>query len=357
MATTVTTVASFQEQDTAAVSGLSTPQATSQVQFITKLNEQLHSQKNGLEIGTAFREVNEKELYPCIGLRTRGEKVKVNFGTTPFTADFSSIYDNLKAQSLGKLMQGQGQLSEGSQSSEVLLATWVLDYLIINGHYKTAQILARDHLGRQKPLSSELEEQQKRRQISEAIISRNVDQAMELINFGYPNFFKQYPSLLFKMKFMKLLNIVFFGNSDWAQTAINYAKQLSNELMDQDENKKLVQDAMVMIAYKNPIQQPFGQKWLKEDRIKEYAQEVNVALIREGGGGCSSMLDTMVNQCLLVQKELLQRDNLKAQLMDVNQIIKNVCQDSAPSSSALQENTTSQRDDDSGSKQGNCRVN
>ncbi|EFJ45174.1 hypothetical protein VOLCADRAFT_35832, partial [Volvox carteri f. nagariensis] len=37
--------------------------------------------KNGESLGVAFRDIHETSpLYPCVGLRTRGEEVVANFG-------------------------------------------------------------------------------------------------------------------------------------------------------------------------------------------------------------------------------------------------------------------------------------
>eukprot|EP01024_Parvocaulis_polyphysoides_P055660 TRINITY_DN5730_c0_g6_i1.p2 TRINITY_DN5730_c0_g6~~TRINITY_DN5730_c0_g6_i1.p2 ORF type:complete len:213 (-),score=34.48 TRINITY_DN5730_c0_g6_i1:262-900(-) len=157
---------------------------------------------------------------------------------------------------------------------------------------------------------------------TESIKQRKVDEAIELINKGFPDFFTRHPQLLFKLKFMKLLNIIYEGKDNWALAAVNYAKSDLQECFDSDENQTVVQDALVMLAYEDPKQSPQGKKWLKEEKLKEYAQEINVALVQEGGGGCCCMLDTLVGQCQQVHKELLQRDNLNAQILNLNQVIQ-----------------------------------
>lgn len=43
--------------------------------------------KNGTMLGTAFRNIGNIPLYPCIGLRTPGEQVTVNFGQAAFVFD------------------------------------------------------------------------------------------------------------------------------------------------------------------------------------------------------------------------------------------------------------------------------
>ena len=44
--------------------------------------------KNGTYLGIAFQKLNlSMDLYPCVGLRTLGEHVTVNFGQDPFIFD------------------------------------------------------------------------------------------------------------------------------------------------------------------------------------------------------------------------------------------------------------------------------
>lgn len=46
--------------------------------------------KNGVFLGVAFKNINLSEsFYPCVGLRTPGEKVYVNFGQEPFVFDIA----------------------------------------------------------------------------------------------------------------------------------------------------------------------------------------------------------------------------------------------------------------------------
>ncbi|KAJ3064102.1 hypothetical protein HDU98_000164 [Podochytrium sp. JEL0797] len=47
--------------------------------------------KNGLYIGVAFRNINpDLPLYPCVGFRTPGESIHINFGASPFEFDIES---------------------------------------------------------------------------------------------------------------------------------------------------------------------------------------------------------------------------------------------------------------------------
>jgi len=43
--------------------------------------------KNGVDLGTAFQGLQGASLYPCVGFRTPGEQVEVNFGEREFKFD------------------------------------------------------------------------------------------------------------------------------------------------------------------------------------------------------------------------------------------------------------------------------
>ncbi|CAG8448891.1 14315_t:CDS:2 [Acaulospora morrowiae] len=45
--------------------------------------------KNGINLGIAFNNVSNKELYPVIGLISKGECVEANFGAMPFKFDIT----------------------------------------------------------------------------------------------------------------------------------------------------------------------------------------------------------------------------------------------------------------------------
>lgn len=60
--------------------------------------------KNGLFLGVAFKQVDLSEpIYPCVGLRTPGEKVSVNFGQERFVFDIVQYV---------KVIQSSSQLIE-----------------------------------------------------------------------------------------------------------------------------------------------------------------------------------------------------------------------------------------------------
>ncbi|CZT06326.1 related to human RANBPM NP_005484.1 [Rhynchosporium graminicola] len=47
--------------------------------------------KNGVHLGTAFRDINKEKLYPSVGMKKSGEHVRVNFGQGPFVYDIDGM--------------------------------------------------------------------------------------------------------------------------------------------------------------------------------------------------------------------------------------------------------------------------
>jgi len=48
------------------------------------LSRQLSFYRNGMALGTAFEGVGGAPLHPCVGLRSRGARLRANLGARPF---------------------------------------------------------------------------------------------------------------------------------------------------------------------------------------------------------------------------------------------------------------------------------
>ncbi|GFR51231.1 hypothetical protein Agub_g13606, partial [Astrephomene gubernaculifera] len=108
--------------------------------------------KNGRPLGVAFREVQEATpLYPCVGMRTRGEALAANFGTgaEPFRTDLHALQADQQARVLASVRKTQLPLL--SSRGTALLPQLMYDYLIHQRYGSTAALLARDLL---RPSSS-----------------------------------------------------------------------------------------------------------------------------------------------------------------------------------------------------------
>ncbi|PVU96602.1 hypothetical protein BB561_001076 [Smittium simulii] len=70
--------------------------------------------KNGVFLGVAFKDLNPSfPLYPSVGMRTPGEKIKANFGQNPFVFDIESyiisqknlLWDNIMDTSIKQMLE------------------------------------------------------------------------------------------------------------------------------------------------------------------------------------------------------------------------------------------------------------
>jgi hypothetical protein len=47
--------------------------------------------RNGVNLGTAFRDIKGDKLYPCVGMKKPGEFIRANFGASPFIFDIDAM--------------------------------------------------------------------------------------------------------------------------------------------------------------------------------------------------------------------------------------------------------------------------
>ncbi|CAO3660215.1 unnamed protein product [Umbelopsis ramanniana] len=59
--------------------------------------------KNGVDLGTAFQGLQGASLYPCVGFRTPGEQVEVNFGEREFKFDIEHYVKEVKGKLLADI--------------------------------------------------------------------------------------------------------------------------------------------------------------------------------------------------------------------------------------------------------------
>eukprot|EP00798_Chlamydomonas_sp_ICE-L_P004563 gene4563-14742_t len=110
--------------------------------------------KNGLDLGVAFREVNEERLHPCVGMRSRNEEILVNFGAQPFTTDLDAAQASFKEKVCGSVLNVSLPLI--SCKGSPLIPQLIHDYLLHHRCWQTASIVAKDLLGGQEGVSHDV---------------------------------------------------------------------------------------------------------------------------------------------------------------------------------------------------------
>uniref|UniRef100_A0A7S3QTW5 B30.2/SPRY domain-containing protein n=1 Tax=Dunaliella tertiolecta TaxID=3047 RepID=A0A7S3QTW5_DUNTE len=114
--------------------------------------------KNGQSLGVAFRNVTEDRLFPCVGLRTKDEEVRLNLGgdkhsaagakagasRAPFVADFQAMQDSFRARVLSDI--NSTPLPLQSSSATPLLPQLLYDHLMHHRYWRTAAAIKQDLL-------------------------------------------------------------------------------------------------------------------------------------------------------------------------------------------------------------------
>ncbi|KAI9007974.1 concanavalin A-like lectin/glucanase domain-containing protein [Phycomyces nitens] len=109
--------------------------------------------KNGVHLGTAFKNITGNILYPFVGFKTKGEKIRANFGSQKYKYDIEQYIKSERTQMQDSVYQStplcldparpakvDRPSIEESKSKDVMNAL-VLDYLDYYGYYNTAQAL------------------------------------------------------------------------------------------------------------------------------------------------------------------------------------------------------------------------
>jgi Ran-binding protein 9/10 len=93
--------------------------------------------RNGDALGTAFQQLSG-ELYPTVGMQTKGGRVSVNFGIEPFLFDIDSYARSQRDRVIGNV------LAVPLPDHEQFVADTVLAYMINAGYARAAEAFARE---------------------------------------------------------------------------------------------------------------------------------------------------------------------------------------------------------------------
>ncbi|ORY97455.1 concanavalin A-like lectin/glucanase domain-containing protein [Syncephalastrum racemosum] len=97
--------------------------------------------KNGSPLGVAFRDIPmSSDLYPCVGMRTPGEHITVNFGQEPFLFDITQY---IKVGYTPTLSHPPAAPASSTSASTVPIKL-ILSYLVHHGYTSAARALLKD---------------------------------------------------------------------------------------------------------------------------------------------------------------------------------------------------------------------
>ncbi|GIL50636.1 hypothetical protein Vafri_6765 [Volvox africanus] len=181
--------------------------------LFNKAERSISYYKNGTPLGVAFRDIQESSpLYPCVGMRTKGEEVVANFGvgtsSESFRTDFGAIRVNFQRQVMATVRRTELPLL--SSRGTALLPQLMYDYLMHQRFWRTAAVLGQDLLRSEGQLDEqELSDITVRQQSYDLVAAGRIDEALALLREKYPpELLVERPSLDFRLRVQKFVEMV-----------------------------------------------------------------------------------------------------------------------------------------------------
>ncbi|KIX07711.1 uncharacterized protein Z518_02365 [Rhinocladiella mackenziei CBS 650.93] len=321
--------------------------------------------KNGQDLGICFRELKkDMKPFPTIGMKKHsGALVTGNFGQRPFVFDIDDKMLSEKANVTRDITKAKISSLQQQQDESSLIQDLVAHFLAHDGYVETAKAFA-EEIRREKqslnnilptttPASPERDDTDAvhRQRIRQAILSGDIDQALEVTHAQFPTVLVQNPEILFRLKCRKWVELFSkttelntrksavenernssngFNNSSSAEDhfaqqmdlddhpdsarqangvgrssaddrlpqydqpileAVNYGQELKREYRDEDgKYAKTLEDTFSLVAYKFPKESVHGHLLDPAGRVA-VAEELNSAILVSLGRSPSAALE------------------------------------------------------------------
>lgn len=177
--------------------------------------------KNGVCLGTAFQNISiGRGIYPFVGFKTPGEKIRANFGSNPFKFDIAHHYKDQSRQSFAPITQLSRPKSEEFNT--------ILEYLLHNGYSQSASAFKRsvtcpqlldNNSNNSMDVDNDKEtEAATRRDIRLALLRGNIDEAIDICNSHYPGVLDNNEIIRFRLACRKFIEMVLRIHKDTIDT-------------------------------------------------------------------------------------------------------------------------------------------
>lgn len=271
--------------------------------------------KNGIDLGVAFRNVDEEQLYPSVGLRTPDEEVLANFGNSCFTCDVSA----LEADALECI---QDQVQQTPMPFPVKdadpLGMLLFDYLVHEGHWDTATRVAQDILlGRVGVSQEDKQDVGLRRQVHGHLVAGQLAEAMATIEQAAPGTLDSHSRIKFQLQCQQFVEMVRLKDD---KGAVVFGRATLSTASKTPADHELLQDALSLIAYDDPQSSPQGYL-LGESYKIDLAAAVNAAILKQKGRRSESRLETLLKQLRVVAGQLQSIGEPSAGLLDLQTLL------------------------------------
>ncbi|RDI81066.1 hypothetical protein Vi05172_g8982 [Venturia inaequalis] len=178
--------------------------------------------KNGVNLGTAFGNVNSDRLYPAVGMKRPNEHLRVNFGQSEFVFDIDSMIEMERSVIMEDIKNTPVDgLAPGLNETQ-LIHELISQYLAHDGYIETARAFAQEVRQENQNLATgtnitvdakDLEPKEntdaiQRQQIRAAILEGDIDRALESMEHWYPKVLRNHESTYFKLKCRKFVEMI-----------------------------------------------------------------------------------------------------------------------------------------------------
>lgn len=271
--------------------------------------------KNGIDLGVAFKNVDEERLYPSVGLRTPDEEVLANFGGSSFKCDISSLESDALQCIQDQVQQTQVSLAVKDGDPMGML---LFDYLVHEGHWDTANRVAEDILlGRVEVSQEDKQDVEFRRQVQEHLLAGHIPEAMATIEQAAPGTLDSHPRVKFQLQCQQFVEMVRIKDD---KGAVVFGRSTLSTASKTSADHELLQDALSLIAYDEPQSSPQG--YLLGDSYKmDLAATVNAAILKQKGRWSESRLERLLKQLRVTAQQLQSISEPSAGLLDLQKLL------------------------------------
>eukprot|EP00188_Purpureofilum_apyrenoidigerum_P005868 Plantae.Rhodophyta-Purpureofilum_apyrenoidigerum.ctg8156.p1 GENE.Plantae.Rhodophyta-Purpureofilum_apyrenoidigerum.ctg8156~~Plantae.Rhodophyta-Purpureofilum_apyrenoidigerum.ctg8156.p1 ORF type:complete len:426 (-),score=60.00 Plantae.Rhodophyta-Purpureofilum_apyrenoidigerum.ctg8156:293-1570(-) len=275
------------------------------------LDKSVFFTNNGAYLGVAFRDI-EGTYFPTVGLRSRGAVVEVNFGKKPFVYDIESYAQELRSTVMSEIcnMQVPGSFNEYSEI--------ILNYLLYHGYAESAKAFAAD-VGKSEQIEKEIVRIERKKRICTLIRRGQLDEALTVLKKEHPFFFENPKSkVLFSLKCQQLVEM---SRTQPVEARLAFAKEHLRDYQDMGPEFRLgLQETIVLLAYKDPMESPFAHL-MDVQRRDIVAAEYNNAIEVDQGRCRLSILERVFAHTAELMEELRSETNGECSLVSIEDFV------------------------------------
>lgn len=313
--------------------------------------------KNGVLQGTAFRDLKDVNVYPCIGMKRPQAQMTANFGQRPFVFDIDEMM-RLERDTISEEIHATNVSSLHSHPDESsFLKELVSQFLAHDGFVETAKAFAEEVQNESKGLQfatdipqggSSLEEDldaSNRQQIRAAITDGDIDKALKRTTAFYPQVLQDHSPVYFRLRCQKFVEMIrqtaelievsvakpvkalngHHGEEaemdiddqkpeleDWdkmeteeADTSVKYQELLEDtlrygqvlkqEFQDDPSAEATFKEIFSLLMYEDPRQSPQANLLDRASRVP-VAEELNSAILVSMGKSSSAAIELLYQQ-------------------------------------------------------------